>query len=151
MAKPKLSPQQQAQVLAQRIQAQVVRAAGKGLMAAAIFLAARVKETMSEPAPRKRTPGGGYRATTRATPGAPIRKLSGRARGSVFRRQISDTQVAVGTNAKSDKGFNYPKYHERPMRGQSGSGKHRFIAPTVRQYRAELARIIGRVTTVEMR
>ncbi len=135
---------ERALLLSQRIQAQVVRSAGKGLLAAAVFLSARVKETLSEPAPRRKLPGtGGYVAKTRALAGMPPRKLSGRLRGSVFRKQISATEVVVGTNAKSDKGWNYPKHHEMKRPGHPQSGKHPFILPTAIRYRKELALIVG--------
>lgn len=127
--------------LAARIKQQVERGANKGLEAGLIFLGARVREMMSVPAPRKRVKDAGgnisYRATTRATPGAPIRKLSGKARASVTTRMVGPNHGILSVKARSVKGFNYPRAHEL----RTG---HAFIAPTVAKYKRELMAIIGK-------
>lgn len=69
-----------------KVLAEVERRLNRGLTAGANVLLNRIKEKLSVPAPRvlvtskKGIPY--YRATTRATPGAPPRKLSGRLRAS---------------------------------------------------------------------
>lgn len=145
MARAKKSAGQRAAELAARIEREVRDAAGAGLDAARLFLEARVRETLSVPAPRKKTPGGGYRATARAVPGAPPRKLTGRLRQSVASRMESGTKAVVGVGARGNppRRFNYPLYHERKQAGRPGSGKHPFLAPTVTKWRQQLAAIVG--------
>jgi hypothetical protein len=138
--------------LAVRIAMQVSRAAAKGVDAAAIFLAARVKETLSVPAPRKKvvTSAGDieYRATVRAIPGAPPRKLSGKMRQSVTYqlsaqrpRGRGPASAVVGLKARSKRGVNYPRILE--YKG------HPYLMKTARQYRRELTTIVGR--SIKMR
>lgn len=138
-----LTPEQKMKALAEKIKAQVLKSAGKGLNALRVFLTARIKEEMSVPAPRKKLPGGGYRATTAAIPHAPIRKLSGRARSSLTSILISPTEVWIGTNVVGAKGFKYPKYHETRNPSQPGSGMHQFIKPVLKRYKAEMGIILG--------
>ena len=57
-----------AQKMAERVRQEVERAANKGLTAAAIFLAARVKEVLNVKAPMRKV-GGRWVVTARATPG----------------------------------------------------------------------------------
>lgn len=138
--------------LAERISQQVKRAAGKGLNAARIFLTARIKETLSVPAPRIRvkSPGGdiSYRATTPAIPGAPPRKLSGRLRGSVTSEMQGESRAVIGVSAKgmpsvkSPMGFPYPAYHELKGLGAM-SGQHPFLIPTVVRWRSAIRKIMG--------
>ena len=129
-----------------RIASQVQRSAAEGVGAAVIFLASRLRETVSEPAPRKRAVDhlGNiyYRAKTRATAGAPPRKLSGRLRQTITyeitmalgtKRAIKGV---VGVKARSNKGANYPKILEQ--------GNHKFFAPTITRYRQDLKIIVGR-------
>lgn len=118
-----------------RIQAEVNRSLGRGIAAAAAFLTARVKEILSIPAPRKTVISGTgvryYRAMTKAKPGAPPRKLSGRMRQSItFEVAPDGLSARVGTNLKP-----YPKVHEL--------GKHPWLLRTVRMFRGALERIIG--------
>lgn len=83
---------------------QVNRALGQGVHAAAAFLASRVRELVSVPAPRRRVVGRRgkvagltyYRATTPAVPGAPPRKLSGQLRRNVTSERVDDTTARVG-------------------------------------------------------
>lgn len=145
MAKaPKRVTGQAIAVLAAKIAAQVQKRAGAGVKAAAVFLAARVKEAVSVPAPRKRVVNKlgdiRYVATQRAIPGAPPRKLSGKLRQSVTYELPGVTDklrasAVVGVKARSRNGFNYPKRLEK--------NGHAFLMPTVRKYRKDLAAIIG--------
>ncbi len=129
--------------IALRIATQVNKAAGKGLQAAAIFLSARVKEAVSEPAPRKRVKDAmgnfSYRATSRAIPGAPPRKLSGRLRQSVTWQMLGPLRAQVGVNARSVKGYNYPKWLELNTRHP-----HPFLKVTAQKYSKQLRIIMGR-------
>lgn len=152
-------------LLAAKIARQVDTSAGKGLDAARRFMTARVKETMSVPAPRRAVrlpPVGGakrgaishYVATTPATAGAPIRKLSSRARTATTSKMLTPRTAVVGVNARANptrkwpRGFNYPKYHELELPGMVGSGRHKFIAPTVEKYKADAAKICGQAITL---
>ncbi len=151
------TPQEQAAELAAKIKRDVEAAAGKGLNAAIRFLASRVKETLSVPAPRRRVKARNgdiyYVATTKATPGAPPRMLSGRMRGSITSQMISALEGAVGSNARAPtgvvakalenlgaiedaQGFNYPRYHEEH--------DHKFLEPTYEKHKADIAKIVGR-------
>lgn len=147
--------------LAAKIRDQVDRMAGRGLNAARIFMAGRIKETLSVPAPRRAVrlpvqPGqrkgaiSHYVAVTPATVGAPPRKLSSRLRTSVTSMMVTPKTAVVGTNARANptrkypRGFKYDKYHELEQAGMPGSGQHKFIAPTVAQYKRDAALICGR-------
>jgi hypothetical protein len=89
------------------IQRQVRQWLGSGLQAACIFLSARIKETLSVPAPRLNTkdPYTGLPVTiaaSRAIPGAPPRKLTGDLRRSHAWEMNDDGTVGrVGTNKES--------------------------------------------------
>ena len=133
-----------------RIQLNVRRGASAGIEAAGMFLANRVRDALNIPAPKKRTPDGGWRATKPAIPGAPMRKLSGVARRSVYSQLIglsasgkshSILGVAIGMNARSAKGFNYPMFHER--KSTPRSGEHPVLQPTADKYADELKTIVG--------
>ena len=81
------------------IEQKIMMLAGRGLEAATIHLTNRVRQTVSEPAPRKRNKLGTYRATVRATPGAPPRKLSGDLRRSMAWQMFRQKTIGrVGTN-----------------------------------------------------
>ena len=150
--------------IAQRLK----RGAGKGVEAAVRFLSARVKETLSVPAPRITIravplPGKklgaivGYRAATRATKGAPPRKLSGRMRQGVTHKMYSSILGAVGVHARSEpskrypEGFNYPERHEMGDAKRLGEGLHPYLLPTFNKYRKELRIIVGLEAKVELR
>lgn len=154
--------------LKERIQQQLKRGAGKGVEAAARFLTARVKETVSVPAPKKAirgtpTPGKklgpilGYRATTPAIPGAPPRVLSGRLRQGVGHKMLGTHRAVVGVHAravptaKHPDGFNYPKHHEVGQGGSLGDGDHPFILPTVRKWRKALQILVGQTVRMELK
>lgn len=118
-----------------QIASEVERLAGRGLLAAGTFLQSRIKEKLSVPAPRKRVyrSDGSYywRATTRATPGAPPRKVSGRLRASVMVRQPSANRVQIGV-------FNL--IYARPLETWMN---HKYLAPVMREELSNLDRIIG--------
>jgi hypothetical protein len=136
---------QKAALLAAKITNEALKHAGKGLKTARIFLQARVKETLSVPAPRKKIPlaqGGGYRATKPAIPYAPPRKLSGKLRSGVSGRTVSPVEEEIIVKAHSNKGFDYARYHEVVGLGQ-GSGKHRYLKPTLDKWKGEVAMIAG--------
>lgn len=136
------------QEVAHRIAVQVQRRAATGVQAAAVFLAARLKEVLSVPAPRKRVQDRAgnfyYRATTRAIRGAPPRKLSGKMRQGVTYTIAAPINLGkkvamastVGLKARSPKGFNYPRALEH--RG------HPYFWKTVQRWRPSLAVIVGR-------
>lgn len=124
---------------AAKIAREVQAKAKKGLMAATIFLSARVKEIISVPAPRAlvkpRFGAPYYRATTRATPGAPPRKLSGELRRSIsWEMRNNGTVGRVGTN----------KVYARKLE-QMG---HPFLSLAVQQYQGEIKTIMGRAFQV---
>jgi len=130
--------------LAAKIAEQVRAGAGKGLNTFRVFLIARVKEELSVAAPRRRARARDrtiyYVATTRAIPGAPPRKLSGRLRASVTSRMVSKTRAVIGTNVK------YGKYLELGRRHP-----HKFFEPIARRHAADGAVMIGRAVKVEIR
>lgn len=122
----------------QQIAAEVQRALGAGLKAAAIFLAARVREEVSVPAPRVRvTARRGklagvkyYRATAPATKGAPPRKLSGQFRSKVtWEMDAAGLEGRVGTNAVQGRRLE-----------QEG---HPYLVPALRRFAGELGQIIA--------
>jgi hypothetical protein len=57
---------ERARKIRERIDLQVRRGADRGVEAAGVFLAARVRETINVPAPKRKLPGGGYRGITEA-------------------------------------------------------------------------------------
>jgi phage gpG-like protein len=112
---------------------EVKRLAGRGVAAAAYFYAARVKEVLSVPAPRRnyitRKKVKRVVASTPATPGAPPRKLTGRLRGSIATLvQDGGKRARVGTNVI------YARRHEL--------GTHPFLMPTLRKHLKDIQRII---------
>ena len=90
------------------------------------FIEARVKEAASVKAPTRTSKSGRKYATTRATPGAPLRVVSGRFRNSITSQMENETTGVVGSNAHADlshaaqfvaaltgdkaSGFNYPAH-----------------------------------------
>lgn len=152
----KLDPIARAKKLAELIERDVRNGAGRGLKSALQFFQARLIETMSVSAnPIRRPDKNGnlrYIARTKATKGAPIRKLSGIAIKSVNTKMISPLEGVIGIPATSQNGiattsgkngFSYPRYHELDLPGMPGSGQHKFIAPTVAKHRGNLETIIG--------
>lgn len=156
-----------AKKLKERIALQLKRGAGKGLEAAIRFLAARIKETVSVPAPKKPIRGVplpgkrlgpilGYRATAPAIKGAPPRVLSGRLRQGVTSKMLTPHIGLVGTHARSlpskryPSGFDYPKYHEIGAAEKLGGGGHPFILPTVVKYKKELKTLVGAEVKIEL-
>lgn len=132
----------------QRLRSDFQRSAGRGIEAAAIFLANRIREFLSVPAPRKITVGRDgvryYRATTKATPGAPPRKLSGAMRRSVG-WIILERRVAARVGVFGGKEME----HQRP--GQVGQyarrherTNHKFISVMMDLFQPQLEQIVGR-------
>jgi hypothetical protein len=164
MPRPKLSNQQIAALLMVKIAKQVQRGAGRGLDAARVFVTSRVREAVSVPAPRmavRGVPAPGkrkgailyYKAMTRATPGAPPRKLSGKLRQSIWSKMISPTKAVIGANARgfptarNPRGANYPAILEL---SQDPRRRHAFIVPTIQKFRREIGTIMGRELQVSI-
>lgn len=110
----------------------------RGLTAAAVHLTKRLKEVLSNPAPRRRvTARSGalsgsvyHRAATPATPGAPPRKLTGRLRASVSWEVDSQAlRARVGTNVI------YGAVHEL--------GNHPWLVPTFNTERSALLALVA--------
>lgn len=122
-----------------QLERQVTRLAGSGLVAAGAFLSERIKETLSVPAPRRRvTRRDGtktWAATTKATPGAPPRKVSGSFRAKVMVRQPKPELVQVGV-------FN--DVRARPFETWMN---HPFLMRTVYANIPHLSRIMGQAMT----
>lgn len=123
-----------------KVKAQIKRASGKGVLAAAVFYESRLKEILSVPAPRRTVKGRRgrntgltyYRATTPATRGAPPRKLSGELR----RRQTHEVRdngrsVRVGSNV----------VYAGPLEKRLN---HRYMVPTLLRFKGALVAIVGR-------
>ncbi len=157
--------EQKAAELADKIARQVKKAAGRGLQAASLFAEGRVKEAASVKAPTRRSKSGRIYATARATPGAPLRVVSGRFRQSITSQMQSETEAWVGSNARapiainrarsiivsmagvvqeSNQGVNYPYHWEvtNPI--------HQTFTPTINKYRNELAVIVGGAVKAEL-
>jgi len=147
---------EKAAALAQKIDRQVRKSAGRGLDTARLFAEARVKETASVKAPTRRSKSGRLYATTPATPGAPLRVVSGRFRQSITSEMVSETEAIVGSNAHAERavarahtiivsvhgvvqepGYNYPRHWEveNPV--------HQTFQPTFERYGEQMAVIVG--------
>lgn len=121
-----------------KVKAQIRRATGRGIRAAAIFFSARVKELLSVPATRKSVTGKRgknagvryYRALVPAVPGAPPRKLSGK-----LRRSITYQVSPEGTAARVGTVVIYARRLEW--------GSHPFLVPAFISHRENLVAIIG--------
>ena len=149
-----------------RVVADLMAAAGRGIAAAAIFLTERIKEFISVQAPRRivdRVIGQQsgktlirrkYLAKTRATPGAPPRRLSG-----ALRRKINWTMLAsmvaarVGVFARGEL-IMIERENEVILQSKTGEeigryarrheyGNHPFIGPMIAAWMGELVTIIG--------
>jgi hypothetical protein len=130
---------ERARRLKERIADNIRRGAGKGIEAAGMFLASRVRDALNVSAPKRRLPGGGYVVTQRATPGAPMRKVTGVARRSVYSQLLASSTrkliAVVGMNARSPKGFNYPRHWEY--------NGHPVLKPMSERYADALKTIVG--------
>lgn len=81
------------------VEQKIRQMAGRGLQVATIHLSNRVRQAVSVPAPRRRSSTGRYVATSKASPGAPPRKLSGQLRRSIAWQMYKFNTVGrVGTN-----------------------------------------------------
>jgi phage gpG-like protein len=125
----------------QKLADEIRRALGRGLEAAAIFLAQRTKELISVPAPRVRIFGQRgnvegvkyYRAKTKATPGAPPRKLSGVLHASITWEKKADSGeivARVGTNVEYARRLEYEG--------------HSYLHPALTRWRDRLKEIMER-------
>lgn len=131
---------EKAKAFAKKLRADLEAKKARGLKAAQIYLVGEIKQTLNVPAPKKmfrRADGSvGYRATTPAQLGAPPRKLSGDLQKGVS-GTVEDDQIIINVMAKAypskrhPQGFNYAKYHEKVNPAQLGSGKHKYVEPTI--------------------
>ncbi len=147
-----MTNEERAKRLADRIKQEVIRGAGKGLRSAIMFLYARTKEALNVRAPRRLVhgvSGSHYEATTPATLGAPMRKVSGDAQRLLFYRIVDDQTAIIGMTALSPRGFSYPKHHEVADPEHPSSGQHPSIVPTAQRHLKDLNKIIGGNITVE--
>jgi hypothetical protein len=128
---------------AEQIEQEVLRITGRGLLAAGAYLSGRLKEVLSVPAPRKYVgfgvkgsigvdlQGKTWRATTKATPGAPPRKVSGSFRSKVTVRQPAQHHVQVGV---------FADVRAWPLETWM---RHPYLVTTFQRERGNLQRIIG--------
>lgn len=153
--------EEKAAKLAESIARQVEKSAGKGLQKAILFAEARVKEEASVKAPTRTSASGRVYATEKATPGAPLRVVTGRFRQSITSYMQDENTGVVGSNARApisesaaaikrifgvsvEDGFPYINYHEIPgFDGYKNAGKHQTFQPTFAKYMKELAVIVG--------
>lgn len=96
------------------------------------YLADRIKENLSVPAPRVKTRYG-YRATTRATPGAFPRKLSGELRRATAYIVTETNDAVVGRVGNS-------KIYARPLELKMG---HAFVSRTFREEQDNIMKILA--------
>lgn len=122
---------------------EIRRSLGLGMKAAAMFLASRVKELISVPAPRvrvlgKRGKSAGiyyYRATEKATPGAPPRKLSGRLRAAQtweVKEDGGEIMGRVGNNVVYGRRLEFEG--------------HSYLNPALNRWRDQLKSVMERAT-----
>lgn len=159
---------------AQKFADQFSRSAGKGLNKARLIGLSLAKYEASTKAPvrwvQPRNGGPKYPvATTPATPGAPMRVVSGRFEQSLTSEMESEFTALIGSDARApERGirqlivsfhgvrrvggkFNYPAYHEIPnYDGYSGAGRHQTIGPALVRHMDDLARVIGGEVKVEL-
>jgi hypothetical protein len=150
-----MTNEERAQKWAAKFADQVKRNAGKGLNKARLYAEGVVKFEASVKAPTRwvqpRNGGPAYPvATTPATPGAPLRVVSGRYYKSITSEMESELVALVGSNARAPErsiqtvwgvvetqGFNYPKYWEveNPV--------HTTFAPALERHLEALGKIVG--------
>ena len=109
----------------------------KALTRTAIACTNDLKQIVSTPAPRKvsKKTGRVY-AATKATPGAPPRKLTGRGRTSLAYKVAKDAlEASVGTNVI------YMRKHEKNADGSAGL--HQYVEPVMTQNRAKYEKLLG--------
>jgi hypothetical protein len=143
----RMTPEEKARKLVEKIKQDVIKGAGAGINAALFFYKARVIEALNVVAPtRKVTINGNITkvATTRALKNAPMRKVTGRAQKSVTSEMRGALAGVVGMNARSDANFNYPKYHEIVDPARIMSGQHQSLIPTYNRYKKEIWTIVGK-------
>jgi hypothetical protein len=145
---------ERARKVAERVRAALRRGVGKGMKGAVLFLAARLKEEVGLPAPRRKVTAGGapsWRATTRAEPRAPPRKVSGALQRSVqvVAERFRPGRAVLTVNARSAGGFPYPLFLETGAADVSarnvvrllGKGRHPFVQPVLDRHMRQLVRV----------
>lgn len=120
------------------IEEQIEAILKRRLAMAGAYLDAKLKEVLSVPAPSRRSKTGRLYATTRATPGAPPRMLSGRLRASVaFEVDGDKWALRVGTNVV------YGRVHEDGRYpGSPGGGAHPWLRKTIAKEMPNIMRIL---------
>lgn len=121
-----------------KMAAELRQAAIKRLVRVAVECTSDLKKMVSVAAPRKvsKKTGRVY-AATKATPGAPPRKLTGRGRASLAYKVDKVLLTAtVGTNVI------YMPVHEFGTRNKPG-GLHKYVEPTVMRNWERYDRILG--------
>ncbi len=160
-----MTNEKRAKMWAEKFHAKAVKAAGKGLNLARLQAQAYVQFEASVKAPTRmvqpRNGGAPYPvATTPATPGAPLRVVSDRYRGSFYSEMISENEAIVGNfarapeevfrtafgNAQADQGtgFNYPVWHEVIQ------AQHKTFTPALERHIDDLSLIVGREVVAEL-
>jgi hypothetical protein len=107
----------------------VQRRLNRGIRSAGPFIVERLKAVVGIQAPRKRGGPNGWIATTRATPGAPPRRVSGLGQKSIYWRRTKKGGIAWGAKKP------YMMILERKG--------HPWLHMTVRKYFAEVLQILG--------
>jgi hypothetical protein len=80
------------------VKAYVLSHGKMGLPTASAFLVRQLKAVVGIQAPRRRSKSApsGWVATTRATSGAPPRRVSGQGQASIYWRWVGDRNIAIG-------------------------------------------------------
>ena len=118
----------------------IVTRIGQGLDAAGYVIRKLLQSTLGVQAPlnigkpltmkqARSYRGFSIRALTKATPGAPPRRVSGRLQASITWQKVSEFAIRVGTDVF------YGKYLEY--------GNHPWLEKTILRYRRELEKIVG--------
>ena len=152
------SKQQQAEKLAKQILQKVNKGLERGMDKVRYMLVAKIKQTLSVPAPREKVrPKSGppyWRATTRAGKGAPPRLLSGALRRSVESAR-SNYQIEITASARSrpskryPRGIPYGKIHEAGRYGDK-EGLHPFVVPAIKANMREVKKVLGQEVRIEV-
>ncbi len=147
----KLSATERAARLAQKIAAEVERGASKGLEAGMRFIVARVKEEASVKAKTKTSKKTGRKyAVERAIPGAPMRVVTGLFRQKITGQMEGKFKAVVGSKARSEKGFDYPRYHSIVTAEYVMSGQHKTFQPVFYRFKVQLGIIIGKEVKIAL-
>jgi hypothetical protein len=169
-----MTNEERAAMWAAKIADKFKKAGGKGLAKAVAMGELIVKQEASVKAPTRWVQPRDGRpkypvATVAATPGAPLRVVSGRFRQSITHQMESEFSGLIGSDARApDRGiahlvvsfhgvrhvggkFNYPAYHEVPnYEGYKGAGQHKTFAPALLRHINDFANVIGGEVRVEL-